>query len=336
MIVRNEAEHLPNCIKSVKDFVDDIIIVDTGSTDGTIDIARNLGAQVEAFEWCDDFSAARNYALSFVRSPWTLWLDADDIVLNPEVIPGLTEEARKKRVNGIWSIYRQDASCYQRRLQIFKTKDYQWQGVVHENPIPKNHALASAFLSDLVVLHRKPKERGPQAARKYLDILLEKDPENWLGIAESYKYLSVYPDSEMMQPVYENCAQEYYWKAFNHPQVNDGTKYLALFNGAQLALKSAKTNTNALEWAMKQAQLGVGMMPHRAECWVILGQCWQALDHKANALEAYETALRQEPPLDTIGVVYHAYYDEIPRKLIAALREEAKRVKQEKSLIWTP
>lgn len=336
MIVKNEQDNLPNCLRSVRDFVDEMVVVDTGSDDSTVDVAKDLGATVVHFDWINDFSAARNHALSLVKTPWTLTLDADDIALNPEAIPSLIEQARKKRVNGIWSIYRQDATCYQRRLQIFKTKDYQWQGVVHENPIPKKHSLASAFLSDLVVLHRKPKERGPQAARQYLDILLEKDPENWLGIAESYYFLSIYPDSEMLQPVYENCAQEYYWKAFNHPQVNTQTQYIALFKGSQIALKSAKSNQNALDWAMKQAQLAVGLMPERAECWVILGQCWQVQGENNNALEAYQTALMLEPPLNDIGVVLPAYYDEIPRKLIAALKDEAERIKNEKSLIWTP
>jgi tetratricopeptide (TPR) repeat protein len=83
MIVKNEAENLPRCLASVAGLVDEMIVLDTGSTDGTVDLARSLGAQVEHFAWCDDFSQARNVALEYVTSDWVLVLDADE-VLRPE------------------------------------------------------------------------------------------------------------------------------------------------------------------------------------------------------------------------------------------------------------
>jgi glycosyltransferase involved in cell wall biosynthesis len=83
MIVKNEAENLPRCLASVAGLVDEMIVLDTGSTDGTVDLARSLGAQVEHFVWCDDFSQARNVALEYVTGDWVLVLDADE-VLRPE------------------------------------------------------------------------------------------------------------------------------------------------------------------------------------------------------------------------------------------------------------
>jgi glycosyltransferase involved in cell wall biosynthesis len=87
MIVRDEEHTLPVCLRSVRDWVDEIIVVDTGSIDGTVDIATAYGATVAHFAWCDDFSAARNFALAQVKTPWVFWLDADDMVLNPELTP---------------------------------------------------------------------------------------------------------------------------------------------------------------------------------------------------------------------------------------------------------
>jgi glycosyltransferase involved in cell wall biosynthesis len=63
IIVKNEEEQLPRCLESVRSAVDEMIVVDTGSRDRTIDIAKTYGASVYSFEWCDDFSAARNEAL---------------------------------------------------------------------------------------------------------------------------------------------------------------------------------------------------------------------------------------------------------------------------------
>ncbi len=78
MIVKNEEGNLPRCLSSIKDFADEIIIVDTGSSDRTVDIAEEYGAKVHHFEWCDDFSAARNESLKHASKDFILWLDADD------------------------------------------------------------------------------------------------------------------------------------------------------------------------------------------------------------------------------------------------------------------
>ena len=90
MIVKNEAKALPRCLKSVKNVVDEMIVLDTGSTDKTPKIAKKFGAKVYHYEWCNDFSAARNEALKYVNGDWILVLDADEI-LNPEIIPPLRE-----------------------------------------------------------------------------------------------------------------------------------------------------------------------------------------------------------------------------------------------------
>jgi len=80
MIVRNEEENIANVLTSAKDIVDEIIIVDTGSTDNTKIIAKEFTDKIYDFEWCDDFSKARNYSFSLATSDYIMWLDADDIV----------------------------------------------------------------------------------------------------------------------------------------------------------------------------------------------------------------------------------------------------------------
>jgi len=78
MIVRDEARSLARCLESARAWVDEIVVVDTGSSDATPEIARRLGARVATFDWCDDFSAARNAALALAEAPWRLVLDADE------------------------------------------------------------------------------------------------------------------------------------------------------------------------------------------------------------------------------------------------------------------
>ncbi|WP_425449027.1 tetratricopeptide repeat-containing glycosyltransferase family 2 protein [Dethiothermospora halolimnae] len=78
MIVKNEEKNLPRCLDSVKDIVDEMIIVDTGSTDKTIDIAKNYNSKVYYFKWCNNFSKSRNYSIEKAKGDWILIMDGDD------------------------------------------------------------------------------------------------------------------------------------------------------------------------------------------------------------------------------------------------------------------
>jgi tetratricopeptide (TPR) repeat protein len=80
MIVRDEAARLGACLNAIKPLADEIVIVDTGSADRSMDIGRAFGARVAAFEWCKDFAAARNATLDMARGRWVLVLDADEII----------------------------------------------------------------------------------------------------------------------------------------------------------------------------------------------------------------------------------------------------------------
>ncbi len=80
MIVKNEEEDLPTCLSSIKDIADEIIVVDTGSNDSTIEIAKKFGAKVFETEWKDDFSLARNFSLTKATGDWILWMDADNYI----------------------------------------------------------------------------------------------------------------------------------------------------------------------------------------------------------------------------------------------------------------
>jgi len=80
MIVRDEEKRLPTCLKSVEGIVDEIVIVDTGSIDKTVAIAKSFGASVYTFPWIDDFAAARNESLKHCNGEWILYLDADESI----------------------------------------------------------------------------------------------------------------------------------------------------------------------------------------------------------------------------------------------------------------
>ena len=85
LIARNEEKNLARCLDSVQGLFDEIVVVDTGSTDKTKQVAIDHGAKVFDFEWIDDFSAARNFSFSKITCQYVMWLDCDDILLPNDV-----------------------------------------------------------------------------------------------------------------------------------------------------------------------------------------------------------------------------------------------------------
>jgi glycosyltransferase involved in cell wall biosynthesis/Tfp pilus assembly protein PilF len=102
MITKNEAQFLEQCLRSVRDVASQIVVVDTGSSDRTLEIAREFNAEVHSMVWNDDFSAARNEALRHATGDWVLSLDADE-ELSAEHKTVLQEEMRSSTTLG-WRI----------------------------------------------------------------------------------------------------------------------------------------------------------------------------------------------------------------------------------------
>lgn len=99
LITRNEERFLPQCLRSAQPIATQIVVVDTGSTDRTCDLAREFGAEVHTVPWTDDFSAARNAALEHARGDWVLFLDADE-ELPAEHHASLRAELQRRDVLG--------------------------------------------------------------------------------------------------------------------------------------------------------------------------------------------------------------------------------------------
>lgn len=162
MIVRNEEESLERCLESARNVADEIIIVDTGSTDGTIDIAKRYTQKVYEFPWIDDFAAARNFAFSKATRQYCMWLDADDI-LEPSdreallrlkaLLPADVDVVMMRYHTAFDEKDRPTFSYYRERI-VRNTQQYRWEGRVHEAIVPAGNVV----YSEIAVSHRKVKE----------------------------------------------------------------------------------------------------------------------------------------------------------------------------------
>lgn len=159
MIVKNEEDVLERCINSVKNMIDEVIVVDTGSTDNTISIAEKLGAKIYNFQWIDNFASARNYAFSKATKEYILWLDADD-VFNRNDIDKFKElkSTLDPKVDSVTMNYvltlgnnGEFINSIRRNRLVKREKNFQWKGRVHEYL----EVYGDILHSDLNIIHQK-------------------------------------------------------------------------------------------------------------------------------------------------------------------------------------
>lgn len=139
MIVKNEEENLPRVLSSIKGLADEVIVVDTGSSDNTVDVAKSYGASVHFFEWCDDFSAARNESLKHATKDYILWLDADDELKKEDHYKVLKHLRRLPGTAAMFVIKcpedKKDLEAWQ--IRIFPNRrDIRFEGRIHEQVRP--------------------------------------------------------------------------------------------------------------------------------------------------------------------------------------------------------
>lgn len=171
MIVKNEEEVLARCLDSMKNIADEIIIVDTGSTDRTKEFALAYTNKVYDFPWINDFSAARNFAFSKASMDYCMWLDADDVLLERDAkgLLALKEQMDPStdvvmmRYNIAFDSNGIPTFSYYRERLLRRSSGFQWEGAVHEAITPKGKILYSEF----AITHKK---NGPGDPDRNLNI----------------------------------------------------------------------------------------------------------------------------------------------------------------------
>lgn len=165
MIVKNEEMHIARCLDSIAELVDEIIIVDTGSTDQTKKIAAAYTSKIYSYPWKDDFSDARNYSFSKASMDYCMWMDADDILeetekrkfmqLKQSLAPDIDMVMMKYHTS--FDEAGNPSFSYFRERWIKNNTQYRWIGAVHE-VIPPNGKIT---YSDVAVCHKKISTQDP-------------------------------------------------------------------------------------------------------------------------------------------------------------------------------
>lgn len=186
MIVKDEEEVLARCLESVRGFVDEIIIVDTGSSDNTVNIAKKFTNKIYNFEWCDDFSKARNFAFEKASGTYLMWLDADDVVpkdsLNKLIAikQSLKADVYMLKYDVAFCDEKPTFSFYRERL-IKNCVQAKWCGAVHECIVP----FGKVERLDISICHKKIKHGNPM---RNLKIYQKLEKQRGLSPREQYYY----------------------------------------------------------------------------------------------------------------------------------------------------
>ncbi len=304
MIVRDEEEVLARCLKSVQNFVDEIVIVDTGSTDKTKEIARSFTDRIFDFEWVDDFSLARNFSFSRATGDYIIWLDADDIV-EPKELKKLLE--LKKHITGDVDMYRLKYNIkfdennvptfsYFRERIIKNDHTFQWQDPIHEVITPHGKVVNL----DIAISHKKIRPNAPMRNLK----IYKKMIENKKPLSPRQKF---YYARELMYNAFYKEAITVFEEFLKEKQGWIENNIEACQNLAN-CYKNLQNIPEALQWLF----YSFNFHSPKSEILCDIGELLLMLHRTKEAIFWYELATQQKPNYNSGAFIQGDYYGLIP------------------------
>ncbi|WP_238916928.1 glycosyltransferase [Clostridium sp. YIM B02555] len=316
MIVKDEEEYLPKCLSSIKDIVDEIIIVDTGSSDKTVEIAKNFGAKVYYYKWNNDFSEARNESLKYATKDWILILDADDelnsesketfkVLLNTE----LDEKAiyHFETLSYYGNSIDNDNIAINLNPRLFKNnRGIHYEGEVH-NQLINVKGDYNAVCNEIKIYHYGYIDKriiSKDKRNRNISILNEQIKKN---PNDGFVYFNLGNEYGALDDM--NKALECYYKAYEKFTPNTGYSSLLILRIIIANLK-LKNYNKALEFV----DIGSSHYPKCTDFYFYKSLIWHELDRPTLQIKALEKCIELgEPPSELKFIFgtwsYRAYYE---------------------------
>ncbi|MAF15389.1 MAG: hypothetical protein CMG93_05360 [Marinomonas sp.] len=310
MIVRDEEEHLMACLDSLKNVCDELVIVDTGSLDRTIEIASKYTNQVHQFSWSDDFSKARNFAISKVlSSDWCLVVDADEVIQSPISAKQLLQSFISSNTpNTLGTIevlsygFRNSKEIKYRHSisRFFHIGRYTYQGSIHEQLTPlSNTTTVKRLPSGISVLHSgyiQDKHSPQHKSHRNINMLkqaIELSPnDEYLH----YQLGQAYFSQDNFQAAEQSLSKALELIDFSHP-VPKGAKNIVsrgVLTGLITSYCYSLLNLNKLEAASEFMIFHFNLNHYgtqRADFFHAFGHLKLAQEDLQGALDAFEVSL---------------------------------------------
>lgn len=303
MIVKDEEKTLARCLSSVKDIVDEMIIVDTGSTDKTVDIAKSFNSQIYSFKWIDDFAKARNYAFSKATKEYIFWLDADDYLDEDNIEKfKILKETFDRNVDTVTMEYSLNRDVngnttysLKRNRLVKRSKGFKWIGRIHEYLEVGGISLNS----DISVNHGKVKPSGD----RNLTIFKKMEEE---GEKFSVRDMFYYANELYYNGLYEEATKKY--EAFLDTKLG----WVEDVKTAIANLIQCYTNTNKPEKKIGIILKSFEFDVPRADICCRLAEIFLSKKQIKQAIFWYKIAMGCIHEKDNLGIDNRDYYTWIP------------------------
>ncbi len=226
VITKNEGRFLRTCLQSIQEIANQIIVVDSGSTDATLEIARSFHADISTIEWLNDYSFARNQAISKCIGEWILFLDADEYLQNPKALINRIKNVSDSRLGGFLiertDIYRHKESGLLIHypvglVRLFRNNaGFKYSGAVHEqvNTSITSQGFGIEVLIGCQIIHQINEYEDAALnikQRRYLTLIREeliKSPENdWMNYQKA-KTLWFLDEKEEAKKVFAAISEQ--------------------------------------------------------------------------------------------------------------------------------
>ena len=303
MIVKNESEVLDRCLSSLSGLYDELIIVDTGSTDDTIEIAKKHNAQIYTFDWIDDFSAARNFSFSFCSCDFILWCDADDII-KPKDHKLIKEYLLKNDWDVLLSryVYSHDSNdnpelTLKRHRIVRRDNSVRWNDEVHEY---MTFNLPRVLHTDIEVHHYRTSEGFTRNLGRNLKIL-KKMHEKQVNERHTYYYARELADAGETDE-----AIKIFTDYLNRKSDWEGN----IINAYQ-KLTAIYINLNQYDEALKIAFEGIHYNPHYIEIYNLVAHIYYIKEDWPRVIRWCEMAITIAKP-DSLHSILDREYDFVP------------------------
>lgn len=313
LIVKNEEDHLARLLPMLG-FADEVIVVDTGSDDGTTSVAKKHNAKVFNFPWCDDFSKARNYAISKARGDYVMWLDADDTLpqKTQNALMGWKNSAPKADM--YWLRYQmqgQFSFWFWRERIVRRCAQCKFKGFLHEVILPFGQSL---YL-DLDIVHSPSASHGERNLGIYRNALAK---GKRFSLRDRYYFARTLVENDLYdeaEPILRKFAQ------------NKGAFVADRAEAYKLLARCALKNS-CPERALRYLSQSTSILSPDAETCCLFGQCFFDTKRYAQSASWYTFALNATSE----GCFVNGYYKEFLPCLqlsvclwISGRREEAKK-----------
>ncbi|MBN1129514.1 MAG: glycosyltransferase [Chitinispirillaceae bacterium] len=306
MIVKNEADFLSRCLASVRPVADEIIVVDTGSQDRTVEAARSFAATVVTAEWHNNFAVARNISLDHATSTWILWLDADDVV--PAKSLPLIAQLKKEPPGRVFGfIVRNqrpnDTGTEFVQARMFPNRpDIRFERRVHEQMMPSALRLGMKMEKREVVIEHHgyaDPEILKRKARRNIGLMLEEydhvrpDPVTAVEIGDSYQLIEEF-----------EYAKKWYHTVLSIPDVARTSPAIA--SQAHTGLGNLFNRQEQYGQAVKHLNEAVVLTPWRTDALYAMAVAFELSGKPENAVMSLRRILAMKTEPGQVGVDFRA------------------------------